>query len=805
MAREKFVQICPECVNFATRRAYISEQTTMLRGSLHLIIITLLAKLAIAGAEHPGASIYQKQCAECHGADGQGVLGEYDDPLVGDRSIKSLAKLIERTMPEQDETLCVGDDAAAVAEFIHGAFYSPEARKRLGLTPTVKIELARRTVPQYRNAIADIIESLDPGRTNPSYTSGGLRGSYFSSDKMNKKDKHGLDRTDPVIDFDFKEGPPAEGIDATQFSIAWEGSLVAPDTGSYEFRVTTPNGVRLYVNADLKEGDRNMRDDSSAPSRVPLIDGWVSTGKEVRELHARTELLGGRRYPIRLDYFKYKEKFASLKFEWKPPHGTWSLLGGEHLSPDPASRTMVVTTPFPADDRSYGYERGTTISKEWHEATTKAAVEVANEILDRIDGFIGGGGRRGGEPQDDAQRAEKLKQYCSEFASTAFRRPLTEAERKLFVDAQFAATDNLDTALKRCILLTLNSPRFLYTEIPGGAEKPDSYTVASRLALALWDSIPDQPLLLAAKQDQLQTREQIAAQAHRMIADQRAKQKVDAFFEHWLELEERDLSKDSKLYPQFDAQVFADLRHSLHLFIDAVVWGEGSDYPQLLLADYLILNQPLAELYGVPAGSAGFTQIKFDPQQRSGVLTHPYLLSAFAYHNNTSPIHRGVFLTRNIVGRRLKPPPVAVAFKNDEFDPTLTMREKVTHLTKDTACMSCHSVINPLGFSLESFDAVGRWRTTDNQKQVDTETQYTTLDGETISLRRARDIANHAADSPAAHRAFITALFHSAVKQPVAAYGANTLEDLRESFQQSGFNIRELLANIATTTALQSN
>ena len=464
---------------------------------------------------------------------------------------------------------------------------------------------------------------------------------------------------------------------------------------------------------------------------------------------------------------------------------------------------MVVTTPFPADDRSYGYERGTAISKEWHEATTRAAVEVANEVLDRIDHFaqVERSGR--GKPQVDAKRAEKLRAYCERFAATAFRRPLGDAERKLYIDAQFNGTENPDTALKRCILLALKSPRFLYTELAEPAQKPDGYTVASRLALALWDSVPDSTLQLAAEQGQLQTQEQVAGQARRMINDARAKQKLHAFFEHWLELDERDLSKDAELYPEFNADTMADLRHSLELFIDEVVWGEESDYRQLLLADYLILNEPLAKLYGAKPGSPGFSQVKIDPQQRSGILTHPYLLSAFAYHDNTSPIHRGVFLTRNIVGRRLKPPPTAVAFKNDEFDPSLTMREKITNLTRDSACMACHSVINPLGFSLENFDAVGRWRTLENKKMIDSRNDYTTLEGDTISLASARDIARHAADSPAAHRAFISALFHHTIKQPAAAYGNDTLEKLRQHFQASGFHIRDLLARIATTTALQ--
>ena len=123
--------------------------------------------------------------------------------------------------------------------------------------------------------------------------------------------------------------------------------------------------------------------------------------------------------------------------------------------------------------------------------------------------------------------------------------------------------------------------------------------------------------------------------------------------------------------------------------------------------------------------------VKFDPAQRAGIFTHPFLLSAFSYHKCSSPIHRGVFLTRNVLGRSLKPPPMAIEFMDDHFDPSLTMREKVTELTSKRACMSCHSTINPLGFSLENYDAVGRFRTTDNNKPVNAESDYSTADGET--------------------------------------------------------------------------
>src|SRR5690606_38978716 len=110
----------------------------------------------------------------------------------------------------------------------------------------------------------------------------------------------------------------------------------------------------------------------------------------------------------------------------------------------------------------------------------------------------------------------------------------------------------------------------------------------------------------------------------------------------------------------------------------------------------------------------------------------PYLLASFSYQKSTSPIHRGVFLTRNIVGRALKPPPIATVFNDAEFDPHLTMREKVSQLTSSKSCQSCHSFINPLGFSLEHYDAIGRFRTEENKTPINSISDYVTDEGKTI-------------------------------------------------------------------------
>lgn len=736
-----------------------------------------------------GQQIYADMCARCHGPNGEGVDNRYDEPLTGDLSIESLARLIDRTMPEDNEEALDAEGSAKVAEYIYHTFYSPEAHAR---NHPPRIDLVHLTNRQFRESVADLIGSflspVPPGEGT------GLRAEYYESEGMNKKAAKKLEREDAVLSFDFGEGPPVEGCSAEQFSIAWNGSLLVRDTGFYEFRLTTPNGARLYLNRDLRPGDRNSRDDSAAKRQPALIDEWVSSGDEPRQSSARVFLLGGRSYPIRLDYFKFKEKRGSVSLEWKRPHGVWEVLQAPHISPAPATRVAVASTTFPPDDASQGYERGSAVSKGWLEAIAKAAIEISGEVVDRL-------GILAGSSEDSPNRAEELRAFGHKLAGRAFRRPLTDEERQRYVDSQFGEGLPPEVSLKRVVMLVVKSPRFLYPE--AGAPR-DQWTVASRLALVLWDSLPDQPLLDAAARGELSSPDQVREQAVRMIADPRAKAKLREFFHRWLAFDRaHEINKDNAVFPGFDEQIVADLRDSLDAFVERVIWSESSDLRELLVADYLLLNDRLARFYGAePPAGPGFQPVKFDPARRAGVFTHPYLLAALSYPRTTSPIHRGVFLTRNVLGRTLRPPPEAVAFIESEFDPTLTMREKVTELTRAGNCMTCHGTINSLGFALENYDAVGRWRTTDNNKPVNPVAEYVTTEGEVVPLQGPRDVANHAVTSAAARRGFINQLFQQTVKQPVRAFGRDALDRLDEEFARSGWNVRNLVVETAVMAAL---
>src|SRR5262249_46231184 len=161
----------------------------------------------------------------------------------------------------------------------------------------------------------------------------------------------------------------------------------------------------------------------------------------------------------------------------------------------------------------------------------------------------------------------------------AFRRPLTDEQKQFYIQRQFDATGDVETAVKRVVLLVLKSPRFLYREIAQGP--PDGYDVAARLSFGLWDSPPDAALLDAAAAGHLSTHGQVARQAERMLADPRARTKLRDFLLTWLKVDHfPDIAKNPQRFPGFDPRVVSDLRTSLELFLDEVVWDERSDFRQ---------------------------------------------------------------------------------------------------------------------------------------------------------------------------------------------------------------------------------
>ena len=738
-------------------------------------------------ADHPGLSIYREHCVRCHGENGGGTAN-VPDPLIGDRSVNQLAAYIDETMPEDDPTKVTGEAARHVAEFVHAAFYSPIARDR---HRPARVALARLTVRQHRQALADLVGSFrsPPPAVDPAR---GLAGEYFKTRLFIRDHGLVLERTDPTVAFDFGTAGPAPGtIKPTRFAIRWTGAILPTETGVHEFVIRTEQAAKLELNGGADE--------------AALIDAAVQSGSNT-EHRAAVFLLGGRAYPLTLKFWRANQGVdqeeseratpASIRLLWKPPHAALETVPERALIPHKAPRVFTLATPFPPDDRSIGYERGTSVSEEWLAATTAAAIATADHVLDDVE-------KLSGVAADASDRAARLEAFAAAFAERAFRRPLTAEQRALVVERPFSDAPDPDTGLRRSLLAVLGSPRFLFVE----AGSDDAFATAARLSFGLWDSIPDEPLRQAAAKGELSTAEEIRRQAERMVEDRRTRAKVRDFLFAWLRVDlGPELAKDPARHPEFTPEVAADLRTSLELFLDEAVWS-GRDFRGLFTAEELPVNGRLAPLYGatMPA-DADFRRVQLDDGRRGGLLSHPYLMSVLSYPSSTSPIHRGVFLARGVLGNTLRPPQEAIAPLPAEQHPELTTRERVALQTSAVACQTCHTLINPLGFALEEFDELGRYRVAERgaggARPIDASGSYQPRTGPPATFRGGRELAAYVAGSHDAHEAFVQAAFHALVKQPVRAWGGDTLERLTASFAASGFDIPRLLVDIMVVAAM---
>ncbi len=739
------------------------------------------------GKSSEGEALFKQKCAPCHGRKGEGGPG-YSRRLVGTRSISELAKFISQQMPP-GKVKCTAADSQKIAPFIFNSFYSPIAQER---NRPARISLQRLTVTQVRNAVADLV-SL-PHAINPSEPPSGIYGEYFTGRNLDSKSRV-FKRIDQEVNFDFGIQPPAkDGFDPRLFSIAWQGDVLAPDTGEYEFVIHSDQSVQLWVNG----------------WKQPLIDGTVRSNNS-NELKGTIYLLGGRAYPLRLTFIKASQGVddtaqkkakppgkSSISLLWIRPNHALETVPSNCLYTQTDYPTFVLTTRFPPDDRSTGYERGNSVSREWDEAVTSAALEAASYIASNMAAVSG--------VADNApNRKALLKDYCRKFIRKAFRRVVSPEVEQSYIEKQFSVAKNEETAVKRVVLMALKSPRFLFREIGRETDqRPEekAYAIASQLSFGLWDSLPDQELEHLASTGELLKTDVVRLQAERMSADPRSWIKLRQFLLHWLKVDEvPDLVKDAKHYPGFDSSLASDLRTSLELFLQNTAWSNKSSFEDLMLSPSMYMNGRLAKFYGASLPeSAPFQLVEIDRGKRAGVLTQPYLLTRFAYLDASSPIHRGVLIVRNYLGRILQPPPAAFAPLAASLHPELTTRQRVALQTRPDFCAGCHSLINPLGFTLEEFDAAGRVRASDNGRPVDCSGNYRAANGKLAEFRSAIDLAKYIATSEEAHSAFVEKLFQHMIKQPALAYGANTLPDLNSTFKESGYSIRKLLPKIVLRT-----
>ncbi len=324
------------------------------------------------------------------------------------------------------------------------------------------------------------------------------------------------------------------------------------------------------------------------------------------------------------------------------------------------------------------------------------------------------------------------KRIVSTLARRAYRRPLkdTDLETLLsFYQRRRNSNGSFDAGIESALQLILASPEFLFRFEPDPANLPaetvyhvDDLALASRLSFFLWSSIPDDQLLNLASQGKLKDPAVLEQQVKRMLADPRAEALTDNFAEQWLFLRNlKNKAPNLDAFPDFDDNLRQAMLEETKLFFGSIV-KEDRNVVDLMTADYTFVNERLARHYGIPnVYGSQFRRVKVTDENRRGLLGQASILTATSYANRTSPVQRGKWILTNILGTPPTPPPpnVPELKDNGEDSKPLSLRERMEQHRADPVCAGCHKVMDPVGFALENFDAIGRWRSTDDGATID--------------------------------------------------------------------------------------
>jgi len=334
------------------------------------------------------------------------------------------------------------------------------------------------------------------------------------------------------------------------------------------------------------------------------------------------------------------------------------------------------------------------------------------------------------KPASAADEQACATKILSSLARMAYRRPADQPTMNTLMDfyKRGRAKGSFESGIESALQFVLASPAFLFRIepdptgiVPNTAYRIDDYALASRLSFFLWSTIPDDQLLTLAGQGKLKDPAILEQQVKRMLADKRSNAMIANFAEQWLYLRNlKTSSPDLQEFPDFDDNLRSAMKEETTLFFDSIM-REDRSVVDLLNADYTFVNERLARHYGIPGiyGSQ-FRRVTVPSEARRGILGQASILTVTSYPNRTSPVERGKWILTNLLGVPPAPPPPGVPpLKESYTDKPQTLRERMEQHRKDPVCAGCHKVMDPIGFSLENFDATGHWRTNDEGAKID--------------------------------------------------------------------------------------
>jgi hypothetical protein len=415
-------------------------------------------------------------------------------------------------------------------------------------------------------------------------------------------------------------------------------------------------------------------------------------------------------------------------------------------------------------------------------------------------------------PDDAAARARR---FIERFGARAFRRPVTPAELERYAvlfDKGVTHYSNLDpftAGVRITIEAMLQSPHFLYrselaSEPVNGVIQLSGYEVASRLSYAFWNTMPDDALFAAAAAGELDKAEGVRAQALRMFDDPRTRASFHHFHEQLFELKEyADLDKNTSKFPNWRRELGEMMKTEIELFLDSEIFDRDGTIGDLLTSSHTYVNDELAEIYGLEGDfTSEFVEAELDPETRAGFFTRLGFLTRNATLSEPDPIHRGVFINLNVLCRPLS----AVPNLPDNLMPVgNTNRERIESITGPGTCAeACHgTIINPIGFSLENYDAIGRYRVEDNGYSVDASSTYMFPDGRTLMFQNAVELSHQLAQEPDPHACYVGNLLEYLHGSEIDESRFALVSEMTDLSLGQEAPIRELVASIVTSDSFR--
>jgi hypothetical protein len=416
-----------------------------------------------------------------------------------------------------------------------------------------------------------------------------------------------------------------------------------------------------------------------------------------------------------------------------------------------------------------------------------------------------------------------VTQFITAFGQRAFRRPLTSAEtvrfQQLYTDrAAITATGSFDEVTGLILKAFLLSPSFLVRgEIAEAAAGQyfalSSYEVASRLSYMLWGSMPDDQLFAAAASNSLSTPAGILIEAQRMLANPKARTRVAAFHRFYAHMGpgtrwSAAIQREPAYYPLFKESMIPALSEETARLFEQITFERGGSFQDLLTTPLAYVNAALAPIYGLDPSGYGndLVEVTLDPAKRPGIFTRAGFLTAYSLYNRPSAILRGAFIQKDLLCTEIGSPPPNAESTPQPTEGLLTNRERTDAQTAAATCAGCHhSLINPTGFAMEAYDAIGAWQTTEkeNGAPINTVSSVPLNDENFVDVSGPADLMRAIAASPEGQRCYAQKWVQFAYERAVNAQDACTVDTLTTKLTSGGYTILNLVADLTQSDSFR--